>query len=518
MQRVRLVFLVAALSAVLTGVALAAAKTTKTTPPLTIGRSHEGYSVDVRTIVDRRGTVNAVWVGVAGTRYVVDYARKTAKAKAFTHVKLPDTAAAEKVGSDKPAIFQTSSGALEIFIGDFGGGFYAWRSTNDGVSWKTLSTRALAPFEVNGTAEAKGLYLASSAMASAPGGPIVYAGNNGDPAAEIVQLKSDLSGVTQIGTNSAGLGSPELARALNGTTYLLGQASTTALTYQAGTHSGTITFPCATGYGSQVSAGNGSQTLAAGRSVAVAAFSGCKHVWVRTISPSGAVGPLTTIGAAPPSTANVSWVAVAADSHGAFTAAFTVAGGDLAVAHSTNGSRWTVAPGFVPVAGGALTTSQESASISAGESTWYTADGQGLKLSDTYRTPPAPSPAGVPDPRTARIGSLVAVVPRQVALKSFRKTGETTVSVEDAIAGPVTVAIADSRTSGQDTIDVCQGGITKPSKLKAYKSMVLKLSCGSGAIVIGGTAAAGVDAKKGDLLTFTITDRGQVLTLASHVK
>ena len=62
-RRVRIVLLVAALGSVLTGTALASASKTsgsKTTPPLLIGRGHDGYYVDAQLLVASHGTVNAV--------------------------------------------------------------------------------------------------------------------------------------------------------------------------------------------------------------------------------------------------------------------------------------------------------------------------------------------------------------------------------------------------------------------------------------------------------------------------
>jgi hypothetical protein len=147
----------------------------------------------------------------------------------------------------------------------------------------------------------------------------------------------------------------------------------------------------------------------------------------------------------------------------------------------------------------------------------------GLPLSDTYREPPAPSTSGVADPgKVHRIGSLAAIVPRAVSLKSFRANGEMTMSVVDAIAGPVTVSVDDTRTSKAEELIVCQGGLAKPTKLAPEKPQTLKLSCtaGGGAVVLGGsggTVSKAVDAHKGDLLAITITDRKQALTLPVHV-
>jgi hypothetical protein len=431
-------------------------------------------------------------------------------------------AQSQAAATASPFIFEPSSGVLEIFVGDFDSGFAAWRSTDDGASWTTMDTTALNALDP------AGIYIVSSGMTQAPGGPIIYAGDDGDPTAEIVQLKSDLSGVKQIATNTAAFNYPELARALDGTTYMVGGAgSSDAITYQVGSASGTVSFPCTIGYGLTPEAENGTQTVAAGRSLAIVAFAGCGHVWTRTITPGGVVGPLTTIGSSPRPAASGAnpigqpWVAVSADTSGSFTAAFVVPGGDVAVAHSSNGSHWTTAPGFLPIQN--WVSADSKSSLSAGATTWYTADGMGLPLSDTYREPPAPSTSGVADPgKVHRIGSLAAIVPRAVSLKSFRANGEMTMSVVDAIAGPVTVSVDDTRTSKAEELIVCQGGLAKPTKLAPEKPQTLKLSCtaGGGAVVLGGsggTVSKAVDAHKGDLLAITITDRKQALTLPVHV-
>ena len=117
--------------------------------------------------------------------------------------------------------------------------------------------------------------------------------------------------------------------------------------------------------------------------------------------------------------------------------------------------------------------------ISAGATTWYTSVGKGLSLSDTYTQPAAPPASGVADPgKVHRVGSLAAVVPRAVSLKSFRANGEMTISVVDAIAGPVTVSVDDTRTSKAEELIVCEGGLAKPRKLAPDQPRTLPVHVG----------------------------------------
>ncbi len=504
---------------VLAGAALASAKTASrgTTPPLTIGRPHSGYTVNAQLLVDSKGTVNAVWKGVRGTHFLVDYARKTVKAKSFSHVALPDAENAA-ASNDSPVIWAPSRGVLEIFDGDFDSGFDAWRSTDDGKSWKSMNTSALNALDP------QGVYVSSSGMFPAPGGPLFFAGTDGDTTAPIAQLKADLSGITKVATIPIAVSSPEMAKALDGTPYLFGTVGS-VMTYQAGTHTGSVTFPCASGFGS-MPGGATHETLAAGRSIAVVAFAGCGHVWIRTITPTGVLGPLTKIGTGPKPVSSSgtvsspgSWVAVSADSKGNFTAAFAVGGEDLGVAHSSDGVHWKLAPGLVPTAGGVLSPTEATGTLSAGTTSWYSSGGGGISLTDTYKPPAVPSAAGIADPLAGRIGSLAAVVPRVLPLSTWHKTGLTSIKVVDAIAGPVTVSLLDDRVTGENTTDVCDG-TSKPTRLAPDQVQTIKLSCGSSAVTIGGsgTASTEIAADKGDLVTFTITDRMQVLTLTSHVK
>ena len=333
--------------------------------PTTIASSQENGAPVI--FVDGRGTVNALWTGTEGGGYpIVRYAREPAGAKKFTQVALPGLASTQ----GNPYIYQPSPGVLEVVV-SLNGTFdlAAWTSSNDGVSWTPVPTTAQEAWGANG------LYLQSQALFSAPGGPLDYAGSDG-ATGPIVQLNSSLSQATTVATDINGLAVEGLGRSADGTVFALGAPDTTAPTpsfpFQAGANTGTLTFPCT----AAAAVAQTAYRLAVGRSVAVVAFAGCGHVWTRTISTAGTVGPLVAIGSGPGAnssgsgTNGTAWVGLVAAGNGAFTAAYTVAGNDLGVAHSADGARWTVAPGLVPVQGTGAVYGGAALSLSAGAATW----------------------------------------------------------------------------------------------------------------------------------------------------
>jgi hypothetical protein len=138
-----------------------------------------------------------------------------------------------------------------------------------------------------------------------------------------------------------------------------------------------------------------------------------------------------------------------------------------------------------------------------------------LPLSETYRTPKPPSAQGIPAPRRGRFGSLAVTVPGKIALKHFRKTGKVTIRLVDALTTRIPASVSVTRIKGTTTYDICGGGLTP--KLTAGHAKTITMTCGSGAIVIGGTAAAGVDAHNGDLVAFTFGGRNPGLTVNARV-
>jgi hypothetical protein len=480
-------------------------------PPITIAKTT--VATPPRVLVDGRGTVSVVWSAATPSNlFTLRYARKPAGAKHFTEVALPNVPDVD----DTPFIYEASAGVLRI-IDDVTGTVYAWQSTNDGVSWASMDTSGLN----SPTLRANGIFILSQELVDAPGGPIAYAGSNGETG-PVVQLNGGLTGVTTIATTTQALSGDKVARAADGTTFIIGAPTTPPeIPFQAGSVAGQLAFPpCTTA--------TDNPTLVAGRSVAVVALAGCGHVWTRTITAAGAVGPVVTIGASPipagAGTVGQPYVDLVVNRDDSFTAAYEQPGGDLGVAHSSDGSHWTSAPGSVPTATEVGAPDGASPTISTGAATWFastTATSNasyavfGLPLSETYRAPSAPSGHGIADPHRGSLGSFAATVPGRLAFKSFRKNGQATVKLVDVIPGTVTVRIDVSRTAGNTTTDVCGGG--GDVKLKAGRVRTLTLTCGSSAIVIGGSVGSGVAVEHGDLVSFGFVSRNGGLTLTSHV-
>jgi hypothetical protein len=461
-----------------------------------------------RVFVDDKGTVSMVWTAQAGGYFTVRYARKPAGATRFTEVALPYV-----FDDSAPFIYQPSPGALRIIVENgTNSGVDALNSTNDGASWTTMDTTALNA----GQFQTYDTYPDASELVDAPGGPIERAGDSGNV---VVQLNGNLTGETLLATAQT-LSPESIARTTAGETFILGESSTAGLPFQVGAVTGQLSFPvCA-------STRSSNPDLVAGRSVAVVAEVSCGHLRTRTITAGGVVGPLVTIGSSPgdpgaDTLGTSDGVDMVADRSGNFTASYLVLGGDLSVAHSSDGSHWTTTPGFVPVPS---SLDGSNVAISTGAATWLgsvTATSNttyavlAIALSSTYRTPSAPSARGIADPRRGSLGSLAVTVPGKLALKSFRKTGKVTLRLVDAIPDRISGSITVSRTSGNTTEDVCSGGAN--DKLAVGRVRTVTYTCGSSAIVIGGTLAAGVSADKGDLVTFTFGGRNGTLTLTSRV-
>jgi hypothetical protein len=485
-------------------------------PPVVV--AHSLVEATPQMFIDSTGTENMVWGSLSkqtdsfGDHYsAVAYARKAKGAKHFTQVKLTGI-----FDPQNPLIYQVSPGVLQILVNGFASsaagaseGAFAWRSANDGKTWTVIDGTDLSSATLHG----ENIYINEQAMIAAPGGPIVYAGPDG-VTGPIVQIKNDLSGYTTIAPLKVDILKNLLARSSAGTVFILGAGSTDAsMTYQAGNNTGQMTVPsCAAGVVDVTK-------LAAGRSVAVVAMSGCGHTWARTISPSGTLGKLVNLG---PATTSEPGVSVVAASDGHFTVAWTVPGGDLGVSHSSNGSKWTASRGAVPIA-----TYGTGGTISTGVATWYSF-GTGsdrtyqvanrvraLPLSETYRTPKPPSAHGIRAPRRAHFGSLAVTVPGKIAMKHFRKTGKVTIRLVDALTTRIPVSVSVTRTRGDTTYDIGSGGLTP--KLTAGRAKTITLTCGSGAIVIGGTAAPGIDTHKGDLVVFSFGGRNPGLTVNARV-
>jgi hypothetical protein len=485
--------------------------------PITLAKSLEAGAPTI--LVDSRGTINALWTATHDDIPTVRYAREPAGAKHFTQVKLPGMPST----NGKPFIFEPSHGVLEVIVTVNGTeDLQAWRSTNDGASWKALPT---TPLE---TWEADGFTLQASYLFPAPGGPLTFSGSTGATGA-VVQLDPAISKATTLGTNTNAITIEGLARSGQGTVFQLGApavTTTTVFPFQAGTHTGELEFPC----GSTTSFGGTSYKLAAGHSLAVAAFAGCGHIWTRTIAPSGTVGALVNIAAGPGAntsgegTNGTAWVGLVAAHNGKFTAAYTVPGDDIGVAHSANGSSWKSAAGLVPAQGVDSVYGEASRSLSEGVGTWFGVSPQTpsqgyemqlLPLSKTYRPPAAPSAAGISSPRRGHLGSLAVTAPGAIVKQGFEKTAKVTAKLVDAIGGKVTATIAINYVKGTTTYEVCSGdGV---AKLSPGRAATVSIPCASGAVTLGATVSDIPVVKKGYLVTFTFTGRNGSITLKSKI-
>jgi hypothetical protein len=475
--------------------------------PTRVATTTQGEAPQV--LVDSSGTVNVVWVGTSGhdgsgdSFFAVKYARKAAGSKKFAQVTLPHV-----FDPTDPFLFQPSPGVLVILAENgSNSGVVGWRSTDDGRSWKIADTSAL---NASTLASKDQVYIQPDVLVAAPGGPIFYASGTTD-GADVVQVSNDLSKVTITPVNAQAQAiSPRwIARSKSGATFLVAEGSTySTVLFDVGSHGGQAKFPtCA-----PIHSPADSLSLAAGASSAVIAEAGCGHVWLHNVTAAGKVGPLVKLGVGAiqhgVETIGTAWVDVVADRKDHFTAGFIRPGGDLAVAHSANGSHWSTGKGSVPVAS-LNEFDGQAPTISTGAATWYgdtlainnvTYGVRVIPLSTVYRTPNPPSGRGLTDPRHAALGSLAATAPGKIGLKGFRKDGRVKVKIVSTFTGRVQLSVTDSRTSKSTTTEVCGGGVTV--KLTAHHARTITLTCAGSGIVIGGTASSQIDARKGDLVQF----------------
>jgi hypothetical protein len=503
----------------LLGVAVPAVAGASVSPPTKVLSTTIGQQPTV--LIDSKGTAILTYGGFAGRDQFggvfgeIRVARKSKGAKKFTPEKLPGEAT-----NDNPFLFQPSAGVLELLVTGNGGldPIEAWKSTDDGVKWTAMDTDYLN----NASWRANSIYLHTSDLSDAPGGPILNAGNDGDPAAPIMQINPSLTKVTKVAEDTQTMYQQIFGQTPSGVTFQVGRDAAndpTSYPYEVdppagATHTGVATFPsCKTGESSNLS-------FAVGTSFGVMTQSSCGRVYARTISTSGALGKLTTIGAGPASNEATQ---VIADAHHHFTAVYVRPGGDLGVSHSVTGTKWTTSAGSIPDALGGGDAVQFS--VSTGEAqviTYLLSNSQQtgyriftMPLADTYKPPKFPSAKGIHDPIRVRVGSFAAVLPGRIGGKGFRPHGRSTARVVDVLGGKPGISIEVDRPHKSETLELCSGGATK--KLKPGQVTTLHLTCGSGAIVIGGTASSEIPVKKGDHVSYSISCRNGSLSATGKI-
>jgi hypothetical protein len=301
--------------------------------------------------------------------------------------------------------------------------------------------------------------------------------------------------------------------------------------YQAGSHAGAVAFPACNAAKGDSSA---SISIAAAASSAVILEVACGHVWSHTVSASGAAGKLVTVGRAifrglggiGAGGDASSWGAIGASSGGHFTAVWTGIGGDILVARSSNGSHWTGQKKQLPTAYVRYSYTSDPPELSTGNPTWFfstdpvyangTFGVRGIPLTDGYTPPAPPSAHGIAHPRRTRFGSLALTSPGKVALKKFRKTGRLTLRAVDALPNHVSFDMVESRKTGPTTSE-SECGSNKNVRLAARHTKTITLVCAGEGVVVGGTAAAGVPAKKGDSVMIMVNGRNGLFTLTAKV-
>jgi hypothetical protein len=465
-----------------------------------------------KVLVDHDGTVSLAWTAANSSgQTMIEYARRPKGAKRFTKVKLPPIAEVSY-----PFLYEASPGVLQIIATQGDSAQVAWRSTNDGKAWKVMNTDALNAASLH----AANILPQSQYLTYTSGGPAEYASNDASPTGVAVQFNANLTKVTTIATNTQSLNFPQVGRTAAGATYLMDTPSNTFTTdvFTVGSHTGQVAFPpCANS--------ENRPQLAVGRSGAVAAYTGCGHTYVRTISTAGTVGKLVRVGPALTETGSAGspWLDLVADRSGHYTLAFTVSGGDLQIAHSSNGSHWTTtAARLVPTASGL--DYQSNGEISIGSATWWaettpilntnTFTVRATPIAATYRVPKAPSAHGISHPRRGRLGALAVVVPGNISAKALERSGHIRVRIVDGLSTTVSVSVALTSSLGGTVNYFCNTGATV--RLTAGRAkLVTELCQGEGSLARMRTGSQAASAKAKKSVTFTFSGRNGTLTLIS---
>jgi hypothetical protein len=500
--------LLGATVAALTTLGIAASAQATVPAPTAIGKT--GAPERPATLVDSKGTVSVVWLSDTNQ---VEYARRPKGAKKFKLVRLPKMANQD---DNAPYIYQESPGTLVVIVG-FGTQLYAARSTNDGVSWSTLSTAALEGLYNDGT------IISSDQLGQSPDGPVEYAGDNGAQG-PIVRLDGNLSSVTNLGTALGNINFQHTTAAADGTAFEIGVSASAEMApgdilYQAGASAtGDLSFPCKT---SADLSGVDSAIAPEGKG-AIVAFTGCGGVWTRTISASGGLGKIVRVGSGPTdnseySSTGVSWVGLAADgSH--LTLTYTAQGGDIGQAHSSNGTKWSAGHGYLPVTNSFDNVNRYVPAVSIGTDSWFgylfqtsvnEYSVREVALTSAYRQPGYPSSKGIPGATHARLGSEAVTFANHPSLKAFRRTGKYTLRFAAGVADSVAVSIVvETPEQGGEFVN-CSA--QKTAKLKRGKVETVTIRCANDSYATAKMAAP--DVTKKSHLTVSLPGRNGTITL-----
>jgi hypothetical protein len=317
------------------------------------------------------------------------------------------------------------------------------------------------------------------------------------------------------------MSNPHLARSSKGTVFQLAWGDLQAsVPYQAGSTAGTMTFPACPASAPDSSA---VLSLAAGKSSAVALEAACGHIYTRTVSASGALGKVVKVGqAVAHSSSGVDgagnlWGSVVAAGSGHYTAAWIGPAGDVQVARSTSGTKWSVQNKLLPVAYPSFTYGTNEI-LPSGNPTWYVTSRvpnindnseyviSGIPLIDGYISPGAPPKHGIAHAKSYRMGQLAVTAPGTVSRSSFQKKRHYTLRLVDALGERVSVNISDQRDSSGGVSFICGGGANP--KLAAHHVKTLTVTCAND----GGGAIA-----KHDVLAVTVSGRNGTITIDAKV-
>lgn len=406
------------------------------------------YGAPVASLVDRHGTSFVLVQN--GLFYPVLY-RRASGGHSWVKTRIPNMPAFMKWHMFAPTANELWITAQEQASDGNDGNSIVSRSTDGGKTW----TKA----DVSKFANGGSLGISNMAII---GNLVAYAHFSNGTSSHI-RLHPNLKGYDAwpagVPTYPSGAGV-----AGNGTLMTWSYASANAWSVTAGTHTVTVSFPCALS-----SPFTGPVTAIGSSALAIVGVcnSSTHHVYVRRVSTAGVVGETTSLGAS-------SGTALAAAGAGnAFAVAWALpTNGDWASAHSTAGQTWTRTKGELPVALGGthggntgtfLVGNRYLAFGTDDTKSWTT------PLSATA-TPPAAPKRGVQNPLTLRNGTGVAVTAK---------------------------------------------------KVRAGHTVTITLHLHSGGTVIGGSGGSELpltDVKRGDIITFSVTTRNGTVHGAGKVR